>query len=70
MEKERELAPSEYVFGSELSEDQLLSMMNIKVSDELAAEFEKATQKNGDVNLRSFNSLTQQGVVKMRLPSF
>lgn len=66
MEKERELAPSEYVFGSELSEDQLLSMMNIKVSDELAAEFEKATQKNGDVNLRSFNSLTQQGVVKMR----
>ena len=66
MEKERELAPSEYVFGSELSEDQLLSMMNIKVSDELAAEFEKATQKNGDVNLRSFGSLTQQGVVKMR----
>lgn len=66
MEKERDLAPSEYVFGSELSEDQLLSMMNIKVSDELAAEFEKATQKNGDVNLRSFNSLTQQGVVKMR----
>lgn len=66
MEKERELAPSEYVFGSELSEDQLLSMMNIKVSDELAAEFEKATQKNGDVNLRSFGSLTHQGVVKMR----
>lgn len=66
LEKERDLAPSEYVFGSELSEDQLLSMMNIKVSDELAAEFEKATQKNGDVNLRSFNSLTQQGVVKMR----
>ena len=66
MEKERDLAPSEYVFGSELSEDQLLSMMNIKVSDELAAEFEKATQKNGEVNLRSFGSLTQQGVVKMR----
>jgi len=66
LEKERDLAPSEYVFGSELSEDQLLSMMNIKVSDELAAEFEKATQKNGEVNLRSFGSLTQQGVVKMR----
>ena len=63
---ERDLAPSEQVFGAELSDEQLLKFMNIKVSDELAAQLEESTQKNGEVNLRPFKSLTQQGVVKMQ----
>lgn len=62
---ERELAPQEQVFGYGLSDQDLLSTMNIYVSDELAMSLEASTRSNGDVNLRPFKSLTQQGVVKM-----
>lgn len=63
---ERDLAPQEQVFGSSLSDEDLLSSMNIYVSDDLAAKLEESTKSNGEVNLRPFKSLTQQGVVKMR----
>lgn len=63
---ERELAPQEQVFGSELSDEELLTSMNIYVSDEFSAKLEEATKSNGEVNLRPFKSLTQQGVVSMR----
>lgn len=63
---ERELAPDEQVFGSELPEDELLTLMNIYVSDELSAKLEESTKNNGEVNLRPFKSLTQQGVKNMR----
>ena len=56
----------EQVFGSGLSEDQLLSSMNIFVSDELSLDLEAATKESGEVDLRLFKSLSQQGVVKMR----
>lgn len=62
---ERDLAPQEQVFGSSLSDEDLLSSMNIYVSDDLAAKLEESTKSNGEVNLRPFKSLTQQGVVKM-----
>ncbi|MBQ3608159.1 MAG: S8 family serine peptidase [Bacteroidales bacterium] len=65
-EVERDLAPQEQVFGSSLSDEDLLSSMNIYVSDDLAAKLEESTKSNGEVNLRPFKSLTQQGVVKMR----
>lgn len=65
-EVERGLAPQEQVFGSSLSDEDLLSSMNIYVSDDLAAKLEESTKSNGEVNLRPFKSLTQQGVVKMR----
>ena len=63
---ERDLAPEEQVFGSGLSDQQLLTSMNIYVSDELALRLEESTRSDGDVNLRPFKSLTQQGVVGMR----
>lgn len=63
---ERELAPQEQVFGSELPDEELLTSMNIYVSDEFSAKLEEATKSNGEVNLRPFKSLTQQGVVRMR----
>lgn len=63
---ERDLAPQEQVFGSSLSDEDLLSSMNIYVSDDLAAKLEESTKSNGEVNLRPFKSLKQQGVVKMR----
>lgn len=63
---EREQQPQEQVFGLGLSEDQLLSNMNIFVSDDLALQFEGATKESGEVDLRLFKSLSQQGVVKMR----
>lgn len=65
-EHERVPAQSEYVFGSELADEQLLSRMNIRVSDDLAVRLEEATSESGDVNLKPFKSLTGQGVVKMR----
>ena len=65
-EHERVPAQSEYVFGSELADEQLLSRMNIRVSDDLAIRLEEATSESGDVNLKPFKSLTGQGVVKMR----
>lgn len=65
-EHERVPAQSEYVFGSELTDEQLLSRMNIRVSDDLAVRLEEATSESGDVNLKPFKSLTGQGVVKMR----
>lgn len=65
-EVERELQPEEQVFGYELSDEQLQSFMNIRVSDALAAQLEDATKDNGQVNLRAFKSLTSQGVVSMR----
>lgn len=65
-EHERVPAQSEYVFGSELADEQLLSRMNIRVSDDLAVRLEEATLESGDVNLKPFKSLTGQGVVKMR----
>lgn len=65
-EVERELAPQEQVFGSSLADEDLLSSMNIYVSDELAARLEESTRSNGEINLRPFKTLTQQGVVKMR----
>lgn len=65
-EHERVPAQSEYVFGSELADEQLLSRMNIRVSDDLAIRLEEATLESGDVNLKPFKSLTGQGVVKMR----
>lgn len=63
---EREQQPQEQVFGLGLSEDQLLSRMNIFVSDDLALDLEGATKESGEVDLRLFKSLSQQGVVKMR----
>lgn len=63
---ERDLNPQEQVFGSELTDEHLLNRMNIKVTDELATQLEEATKNNGEVNLKPFRSLTQQGVVKMR----
>ena len=63
---ERDLAPEELVFGSELPEDELLSSMNIYVSEDLAVSLEEATGNNGQVNLRPFKTLTQQGVVGIR----
>ena len=65
-EVERDLAPEEQVFGTGLSDDELLSSMNIYVSDEFAASLEESTRSDGYVNLRPFKTLTQQGVVKMR----
>ena len=65
-EHERVPAQSEYVFGSELTDEQLLSRMNIRVSDDLAIRLEEATSESGEVNLKPFKSLTGQGVVKMR----
>ena len=63
---ERDLAPEELVFGSDLPDEGLLSSMNIYVSEELAVSLEEATGSNGKVNLRPFKTLTQQGVVGMR----
>ena len=63
---ERELGAQEQVFGSTLNEDALLATMNIYVSDDLSARLEESTKSNGEVNLRPFKTLTDQGVVKMR----
>lgn len=63
---EREPAADELVFGSSLTDEDLLSKMNIYVSDDLAARLEESTKTNGEVNLRPFKSLTRQGVVSMR----
>lgn len=63
---ERVPDPQEQVFGSGLPDELLLSNMNILVSDDLALQFEGATKENGDVDMRLFSSLSQQGVVKMR----
>ena len=63
---ERELGAQEQVFGSTLNEDELLTTMNIYVSDDLAAKLEESTKSNGEVNLRPFKTLKEQGVVKMR----
>lgn len=63
---ERDLAPQEQIFGSGLPDDALLTSMNIYVSDDLALRLEEETRNDGLVNLRSFKSLTQQGVVAMR----
>ena len=63
---ERELGAQEQVFGSTLNEDELLTTMNIYVSDDLAVKLEESTKSNGEVNLRQFKSLKEQGVVKMR----
>jgi len=63
---ERELASEEQVFGSSLADEDLLSTMNIYVTDDLSAKFEEYTKSNGEVNLRPFKTLTQQGVIKMR----
>lgn len=65
-EQERLPAQSEYVFGSELADEHLLSRMNIRVSDDLAVRLEEATLESGYVNLKPFKSLTGQGVVNMR----
>ena len=63
---ERVPDPQEQVFGSGLPEDLLLSSMNIYVSDDLSLDLEAATKESGEVDLRHFESLSQQGVVKMR----
>ena len=63
---ERDLTSDESVFGSELSDDELLKVMNIYVSEDFSVKLEESTKSNGEVNLRSFKSLTQQGVVRMR----
>lgn len=63
---EREQSAQEQVFGEGLSNEQLLSRMNIYVSDDLALDLEGATKESGEVDLRLFKSLSQQGVVKMR----
>ena len=63
---EREMNPEEQVFGSELADGDLLKSMNIYVSDEMVDKLEEATKNNGKVNLRTFRSLTDQGVVEMR----
>ena len=63
---ERDLAPQEQIFGSGLPDDALLTSMNIYVSDDLAMRLEEETRDDGQVNLRPFKSLTQQGVVTMR----
>lgn len=63
---EREPAADELVFGSSLADEDLLSKMNIYVSDDLAARLEESTKQDGEVNLRPFKSLTRQGVVSMR----
>lgn len=63
---EREPAADELVFGSSLADEDLLSKMNIYVSDDLAARLEESTKEDGEVNLRPFKSLTRQGVVSMR----
>lgn len=63
---ERTPDPKEQVFGSGLSNDQLLSSMNIYVSDDLSAQLEGATGQSGDVDLRPFRTFTSQGVVSMR----
>lgn len=63
---ERELSPQEQVFGSGLPSEELLTSMNIYVSDEFAVRLEESTKNNGEVDLRPFKSLKQQGVVNMR----
>ena len=63
---EREPAAGEQVFGSSLTDGDLLTKMNIYVSDDLASSLEESTKPNGEVNLRPFKSLTLQGVVSMR----
>ena len=63
---EREQDSNEQVFGSSLADEDLLSTMNIYVSDDLAVKLEESTKSNGEVNLRQFKSLKEQGVVKMR----
>ena len=63
---EREPAAGEQVFGSSLTDGDLLTKMNIYVSDDLASSLEESTKPNGEVNLRPFKSLTRQGVVSMR----
>ena len=65
-EVERGQAPEEQVFGEGLSDGQLLSFMNIRVSDDMASRLEKATREDGNVDIRPFESLRQQGVVGMR----
>ena len=63
---ERVPDPQEQVYGAGLPDDQLLSSMNIYVSDDLSLDLEAATKETGEVDLRHFSSLSQQGVVKMR----
>ena len=64
--KERTPDPQEQVFASGLSEDQLLSSMNVYVSDDFSINLESATNESGEVDLRLFSTLSKQGVVKMR----
>ena len=64
--KERTPDPQEQVFASGLSGDQLLSSMNVYVSDDFSLNLESATNENGEVDLRLFSTLSKQGVVKMR----
>ena len=65
-EFEREIASGEQIFGEGLADEQLLPRMNVKVTEELALDLEESTLSNGYVNLKSYRSLQQQGVVRMK----
>lgn len=65
-EKNGTLTEKDNVFGKDIPEEELLPKMNINVDETLALSLEKATGENGYVDLSSFPSLREQGVVKMR----
>ena len=65
-EKNGTLTEKDNVFGKDIPEEELLPKMNINVDETLALSLEKATGENGYVDLSSFPSLREHGVVKMR----
>ena len=54
------------VFGEGLPDESLLPQMNIRVSEELAANLSGLTDEDGFVRMDEIPSLKSQGVVKMR----
>lgn len=63
---QKEPVSAETVFGEGLDDGDLLGRMNIRVDDRLSSKLEKSTGDNGNVNLKNFQSLKNQGVVRMR----
>lgn len=63
---QKEPLPSEEVFGDGLDGDCLLNRMNIRVNEELSARLERSTDEYGNVALKDFRSLKNNGVVSMR----
>ena len=54
------------VFGEGIADESLLPQMNIRVSEEMAANLTALTAEDGFVRMNEIPSLRSQGVVKMR----